>query len=82
MGPNEYMAKNLMEIKSETELMYFLTTMWVGKYVMLTWDKFNGGIMTIWGAEDLEDSQIALLSDLVWNFISNHESELVAKVIC
>ena len=73
MEPNEYMARELMQIKNETMLMSFLTTIWVGKHLMITWDKLNGGIMQIWGAIDLSNDEIDKLNELVYEFMAYHE---------
>jgi hypothetical protein len=73
MGTNEYVAEQLMEIKSETALLVFLATLWLGNHVMITWDRLNGGVMQIWGAENLTDEEIDNLDAFVWNYMSRYE---------
>ena len=73
MGPDEYMAQQLLQVKSETALLTFLTTFWLGKYVMVTWDRLNGGVMQIWGAEDLSDDEIDRLDKIIWDFMALYE---------
>lgn len=83
MGPDEYMAKELLQVKSVTAFMTFLTTFWLGKYVMVTWNNLNKGVMQVWGAEDLTEDQIELLNKIVWDFMADYEEEqrkLLTKV--
>lgn len=75
MGPNEYMARETMQIKDETMMLVFLTTVYLGKHVMITWDRLNGGIMQIWGADDLNNDEIDKLNELVWGFMAHYEEK-------
>ena len=65
MDPNEYVARTLLQVKNETALLTFLTTLWLGTPVMVFWDKLNGGIIQLWGGEDMSDSEVLMLEKII-----------------
>ena len=73
MDPDVYMANQLLQIKNENAFLTFLTTLWLGKYVMIAWDRLNSGVMQIWGAEDLTEEQVDKLNEIVWEFMEHHK---------
>jgi len=73
LGPDEYMAMQLMQVKGQTEMMIFLTTFWLGKYVMVSWDNVNSGILHMWGVDDLTEDALLKLESLVWDFMGDYE---------
>ena len=75
MTPNDYMAQQLMSVKSQNAFMTFLTTFWSGKYVMVTWDNLNHKVMQLWGTDDLTDEQLAGLYELVYNFMGEYKEK-------
>lgn len=80
MGPDEYTAEKLLQIKNETSLLVFLTTIWLGRHVMIAWDRLNGGIIQIWGAEDLTADEVENLNNLIWQFLDHHKEEFKEKI--
>jgi len=74
--PNEYMANELISIKSRTAFITFLATFWLGKYLMITWDNINGGIIQLWGAEKLTEEQLYGLDTLVHDFMIKYEENI------
>ena len=66
---NLYMAEQLMRLKSSTGLMSFVTTVWDGVPIMVTWNTVASNIIQIWeeGVVDAED--IPWLANIIENFL-------------
>jgi len=73
METSEYMARETMQVKGETMLLVFLTTLWLGNHVMITWDRLNGGVVQLWGADDMDNDDKDRLSEIVWDFMAHYE---------
>ena len=72
MDAAEYVATQLIQVKNENAFMTFLTTVWAGNHVMITWDNLNKGILQTWGTEDLEEQELDRLIMLVHEFMGNY----------
>ncbi|MHA1482685.1 MAG: hypothetical protein ACTSQA_04510 [Candidatus Heimdallarchaeaceae archaeon] len=64
-----YMAKQLMQLKSATGLQAFVTTVWAGVPIMVTWNVLASEIMQIWDDEVVDDEDIPFLSDIIKDFL-------------
>ena len=70
---SEYVARQLLQLKSSTMFITFLTTLWMGNNVMLAWDNLNNRLMNMWGVEDLEDEEYDILNKIVYDYVIEHE---------
>ncbi len=64
-----YMAKQLMQLKSATGLQAFVTTVWGGIPIMITWNILASEIMEIWDDDAVDDEDIPFLSDIIRGFL-------------
>jgi hypothetical protein len=64
-----YMAKQLMQLKSATGLQAFVTTVWGGKPIMVTWNILASDIMQIWTDDVVDDEDIPFLADIIKDFL-------------
>jgi hypothetical protein len=64
-----YMAKQLMQLKSATGLQAFVTTVWAGIPIMVTWNVLASEIMQIWTDDVVDDEDIPFLADIIKDFL-------------
>ncbi len=64
-----YMAKQLMQLKSATGLQAFVTTVWCGIPIMISWNILASEIMEIWDDDAVDDEDIPFLSDIIRGFL-------------
>jgi len=63
------MAKQLMQLKSSTGLQAFVTTIWAGIPIMVTWNVLASEIMQIWDDDVVDDEDIPFLTDIIKDFL-------------
>jgi len=63
------MAKQLIQLKSATGLQAFVTTVWSGTPIMVTWNILASEIMQIWSDDVVDDEDIPFLSDIIKDFL-------------
>ena len=63
------MAKQLMQLKSSTGLQAFVTTVWAGIPIMVTWNVLASEIMQIWDDDVVDDEDIPFLTDIIKDFL-------------
>lgn len=63
------MAGQLMRLKSSTGLMSFVSTVWNGIPIMVTWNTLASEIMEIWNDDVVAHEDRDYLSDLVNDFL-------------
>lgn len=70
------MAKQLMQLKSATGLQAFVTTVWSGVPIMVTWNILASEIMQIWDDDVVDDEDIPFLSDIIKDFLQGELKEI------
>ena len=66
---NLYTARQLMRLKNSTGLMSFVTTVWNGTPIMITWNTLASDIMQIWREDVVEDEDMPFLVDIIRDFL-------------
>ncbi len=66
---NLYTARQLMRLKNSTGLMSFVTTVWNGTPIMVTWNTLASDIMQIWDDETVDDEDMPFLVDIIREFL-------------
>lgn len=70
-----YMAKQLMQLKSATGLQAFVTTVWAGRPIIVTWNILASEIMQIWDDSAVwddsvvDDEDVLFLADVIRDFL-------------
>ena len=64
-----YMAKQLMQLRSATGLQAFVTTVWAGKPIMVTWNIPASEIMSIWDDDIVDENDEPFLAELIKDFL-------------
>lgn len=69
-----YIARQLMQLRSATGLQAFVTTVWAGKPIMVTWNILASEIMFIWNDGVVDDDDESVLAGVIKDFL---QGELV-----
>lgn len=69
-----YIARQLMQLRSATGLQAFVTTVWAGKPIMVTWNILASEIMFIWNDGVVDDDDESVLANVIKDFL---QGELV-----
>lgn len=67
---NKYMAKTLLQLRSETAVISFFNTVWNGSFIMLTWNPLQGEII---GNYDLSNADLIDLRDIIINYYDTQD---------